>query len=1029
MMLDTLTMAIDKIIIKGAREHNLKNIDLEIPKNKLIVLTGISGSGKSSLAFDTLYAEGQRRYVESLSSYARQFLGVMDKPDVDLIEGLSPAISIDQKGVSHNPRSTVGTTTEIYDYLRLLFARVGHPHCPICGREVSKMSVEQIVENVSSIMGHGSSNRGTRIMILAPVIKDRKGEYSQLFEDFRKKGFSKGRVDGQVRDLTDDLILIKTNKHTIDLVVDRLVLDRSVIPSERSSRGNLDLVKIATSPRSVDMNVAPRNDIMSRLSQSIETALKMGEGSVIASEVLDTSLEFPANPKKMEDHLFSERFACPVDNIALSEIEPRLLSFNSPHGACPTCSGLGSLLEIDETAILNPILSIEEGGILPLSKLATSETWYGHLIESVGKEYGFSMSTRLGQLTADARKILLHGADKEEFRVEGRNRQGRWTHFYSEFKGLVEYLKERYQTSESDFVKAEIEKYMFKEICPKCKGARLKDEALSITIMGSNIAEVTSQSISQTLDWILHLRGEAKVSSGSHLGGGLSERENQIATPIVKEIKSRTQFLIDVGLDYLTLDRAAMTLAGGESQRIRLASQIGSGLSGVLYVLDEPSIGLHQRDNSRLIETLKKLRDLGNTVIVNEHDAETMEASDLMIEIGPGAGEHGGKIVAIGSPGQIKKNPQSLTGQYLSGKKKVNISSVVPANAGIQLINSRSKLDPRLRGDDSTLRLLGASEHNLKNINVSFPLGKFVAITGVSGSGKSTLIHDILYKILAQKIYRSREKPGQFKDLQGLEYVDKVVLVDQSPIGRTPRSNPATYTGAFTFIRELFANSPEAKIRGYGPGRFSFNVKGGRCEVCEGEGQLKIEMQFLPDVYVTCESCSGARYNREALEILFKDKNISQVLDMTVEESLKFFENIPNIKNKLQVLNDVGLGYIRLGQPAPTLSGGEAQRIKLSSELSKRQTGQTVFILDEPTTGLHFADIERLLNILRKLVNYGNTVIIIEHNLDVIKNTDWVIDLGPEGGDKGGKVIAEGTPKDIAKIKSSFTGQYLAKII
>ncbi len=961
-------MAIDKITIKGAREHNLKNIDLEIPKGKLVVFTGISGSGKSSLAFDTLYAEGQRRYVESLSAYARQFLGVMDKPDVDLIEGLSPAISIDQKGVSHNPRSTVGTTTEIYDYLRLLFARVGHPHCPICGREISKMSVQQVVEQV--VKGNPSTSSGSksrRIMILAPVVKDRKGEYSSLFEDLRKKGFSKVRVDGQVRDLTDDFVLIKTNKHTIDAVVDRLVLESS--------------------------------GVNSRLSQSIETALKLGEGSVIVSEVKDASLEFPTNPKKMEDHLYSERFACPVDNIALSEVEPRLFSFNSPHGACPTCNGLGSLLEIDPEMVLNPILSIAEGGILPWQKLATHETWFSRLIEAVGKEYNFDLTTRLGQLTEKARKILLHGAAVDEFKVEGKNRQGKWTHFYSKFQGLVPYLKERYQESESDFVKAEIEKYMYKELCPKCKGARLKDEALSVTIDGLNIAEVVTQSIREALEWIKLLK--------------LSSRETQIATLIIKEIQQRVQFLVDVGLDYLTLDRAAMTLAGGESQRIRLASQIGSGLSGVLYVLDEPSIGLHQRDNSRLIETLKKLRDLGNTVIVNEHDAETMEAADLMVEIGPGAGEHGGRIVAIGTPDEIKKNPNSLTGQYLSGKKQVKV-------------NGELKRDYVNVGK---IKLIGASEHNLKNITVDFPLGQFIAITGVSGSGKSTLIHDILYKALAQKVYKSKERPGAFKDLQGAEYVDKVVLVDQSPIGRTPRSNSATYTGAFTYIRELFAQSPEAKIRGYGPGRFSFNVKGGRCEVCEGEGQLKIEMQFLPDVYVMCESCNGKRYNREALEILFKDKNISEVLDMTVEEALKFFENIPNIKNKIQVLNDVGLGYIRLGQPAPTLSGGEAQRIKLSSELSKRQTGRTVYILDEPTTGLHFADIERLLTILRKLVNFGNTVMIIEHNLDVIKNTDWVIDLGPEGGNQGGKIIAEGTPKDIAKIKSSYTGQYLAKII
>ncbi len=977
-------MAIDKIIIKGAREHNLKNIDLEIPKNKLVVFTGISGSGKSSLAFDTLYAEGQRRYVESLSAYARQFLGVMDKPDVDLIEGLSPAISIDQKGVSHNPRSTVGTTTEIYDYLRLLFARVGHPHCPVCGREISKMSVQQIVEQILSDKEKVKSKKGNRIMILAPVVKDRKGEYSSLFEDLRKKGFSKVRIDGQVRDLTEDLVLIKTNKHTIDVIVDRLVLDKKNIHEQTFS---------------------------SRLSQSIEAALKLGEGSVIVSEVKDASLEFPQNPKKMEDHLYSERFACPLDNIALSEVEPRLFSFNSPHGACSTCHGLGSLLEIDPEVVLNPILSIVEGGILPWQKLATHESWFSRLIEAVGKEYDFDLTTRLGQLTAKSREVLLKGAGEDEFKVEGRNRQGRWTHFYSKFQGLVPYLKERYQESESDFVKTEIEKYMYKEICPKCKGARLKNEALSITVDGLNIAEVVTQSIKEALDWATQLK--------------LSDRETQIATPILKEIKQRVQFLVDVGLDYLTLDRAAMTLAGGESQRIRLASQIGSGLSGVLYVLDEPSIGLHQRDNSRLIETLKKLRDLGNTVVVNEHDSETMEAADLMVEIGPGAGEHGGRIVAIGTPDEIKKNPNSLTGQYLSGKKQVTVLSHPVLDTGS--IN----IDPNRRMTDgkNVIKLVGASEHNLKNITVEFPLGQFIAITGVSGSGKSTLIHDILYKALAQKVYKSKERPGAYKDLQGTEYIDKVVLVDQSPIGRTPRSNPATYTGAFTYIRELFATSPEAKIRGYGPGRFSFNVKGGRCEVCEGEGQLKIEMQFLPDVYVMCESCNGKRYNREALEIHFKDKNISDVLDMTVEEALKFFENIPNVKNKFQVLNDVGLSYIRLGQPAPTLSGGEAQRIKLSSELSKRQTGKTVYILDEPTTGLHFADIERLLTILRRLVNFGNTVIIIEHNLDVIKNTDWVIDLGPEGGLGGGKIIAQGTPKDISKVKSSYTGQYLAKII
>jgi excinuclease ABC subunit A len=967
-------MANDVIKITGARENNLKNIDLEIPKNQLVVFTGISGSGKSSLAFDTLYAEGQRRYVESLSAYARQFLGVMDKPDVDNIEGLSPAISIDQKSASHNPRSTVGTTTEVYDYLRLLFARVGHPHCPICGREISRMSVEQIVGQVTGDRLQGTGKKGRRIMVLAPVVKDRKGEYSTLFEDFRKKGFSKVRVDGHTRDLTEDFVLIKTNKHTIDVVVDRLVLDNKSIKDPA---------------------------ILTRLSQSIETALKMGEGSVIISDVLDAALEFPANPKKMEDHLYSERFACPVDNVSLPEIEPRTFSFNSPHGACPKCTGLGNLLKIDPDMVLNPILSIAEGGILPYQKLATHETWFTRLVEAVGKEYGFDLNTRLGQLKPEARQVLLFGGENKIFRVEGKNRLGRWTHFDSNFEGIVPYLEKRYKESESDFVKSEVEKYMVSEVCPECHGARLKNEALGITIDGLSISEVTIQSIREALTWFKEINKK------------FNDREQQIAKSILKEIISRLQFLVDVGLDYLTLDRASMTLAGGEAQRIRLASQIGSGLSGVLYVLDEPSIGLHQRDNTRLIETLKRLRDLGNTVIVNEHDAETMENADLMVEIGPGAGEHGGKIVAMGTPDEIKKNPESLTGKYLSGKKSVGVDEKLKrpyVNVG-------------------HLKIIGASEHNLKNINVDFPLGQFISITGVSGSGKSTLIHDILFRALSQKIYRSREKAGQYRELQGLEYVDKVVLADQSPIGRTPRSNPATYTGAFTFIRELFAASPEAKIRGYGPGRFSFNVKGGRCEVCEGEGQIKIEMQFLPDVYVTCEACGGKRYNREALEIHFKEKNISEVLDMTVEEALKYFENIPSIKNKLEVLNDVGLGYIRLGQPAPTLSGGEAQRIKLSSELSKRQTGKTMYILDEPTTGLHFADIERLLVILRRLVNFGNTVIIIEHNLDVIKNTDWVIDLGPEGGDGGGTIVAEGTPSQIAKMKGSHTGQYLAKII
>lgn len=967
-------MSNDSIVIKGARQHNLKNIDLTIPKNKLVVFTGISGSGKSSLAFDTLYAEGQRRYVESLSAYARQFLGVMDKPDVDYIEGLSPAISIDQKSSSHNPRSTVGTTTEIYDYLRLLFARVGHPHCPVCGREISSMSVEQIADAVISKIKE-SSKKQFRFFVMAPVVKDRKGEFTSLFEEFRKKGFSRIRIDGHLRDLSEDFILLKNNKHTIDVVVDRLVLNNKSVQEQSN---------------------------YSRLTQSIETAAKMGEGSVIISEVQDASLDFPQNPKKLDDHLYSERFSCPVDNIALAEIEPRVFSFNSPHGACPACTGLGSLLEIAPESILNPILSIAEGGILPWSKLATNETWFTRLVEAVGKQYGFNISTRLGELSDRARKVLLYGAGEKEFEVEGKNRQGRWVSFCSTFKGLVDYLKERYKETESEWVKSEIEKYMVREICPVCSGSRLKPESLSVTVDNLNIAEMTTLSIRESLDF-------AKKLSEP---GVLNDREQTIGKSILKEIQSRLQFLVDVGLDYLTLDRASMTLAGGESQRIRLASQIGSGLSGVLYVLDEPSIGLHQRDNSRLITTLKKLRDLGNTVIVNEHDGETMLQSDYMFEIGPGAGEHGGKIVAFGSPQEIIDNPESLTGKYLSGKKKIEV------------------LPEKKRGENlGELEIVRASEHNLKNVSVKFPLGLLISITGVSGSGKSTLVHDVLFKALAQRLYRAKEKPGRHEEILGIENIDKIILVDQSPIGRTPRSNTATYTGAFTFIRELFASSPEAKIRGYGPGRFSFNVKGGRCEVCEGEGQIKIEMQFLPDVFVTCEGCNGKRYNREALEIHFKDKDISQVLDLTVEEALEFFKNIPQVKNKFSVLSEVGLGYIRLGQPATTLSGGEAQRIKLSSELSKRQTGKTVYILDEPTTGLHFADIERLLKILRRLVDLGNTVIIIEHNLDVIKNADWVIDLGPEGGVGGGTLVAQGSPKQIAENPKSYTGQYLAKIL
>ncbi len=968
----------NKIIIRGARENNLKNINIDIPKDSLVVLTGLSGSGKSSLAFDTLYAEGQRRYVESLSSYARQFLGIMDKPDVDQIEGLSPAISIDQKSASHNPRSTVGTTTEIYDYLRLLFARAGHPHCPICGREISRMSVDQIVERIfQDEKTQSSGAKGRRIMVLSPVIKDRKGEYSSLFEDLRKKGFSRVRIDGQIRDLTEDLFLIKTNKHTIDVVVDRLIIDKK-------SKDDPSMV--------------------SRLHQSVEAAAKSGDGFVVITDVLDASLDFPTNPKQMEDHLYSEKFACPVDNVSLPDIEPRSFSFNSPHGACLNCTGLGTLLKIDPEMVFNPILSIAEGGILPMSNLGESDTWFSRLVEAVGRRYKFDLKTRLGQIEGEARQVLLYGSADEEFKVEGKNREGRWTNFNSPFEGILKHLERRYQETESDYVKREIEKYMVEELCSVCQGARLKPEALSVTVDDLNISEVTAMSIRAASEWVKRLAFPL-----------LSKREMTIAEPIVKEISSRLQFLVDVGLDYLTLNRASMTLAGGEAQRIRLASQIGSGLSGVLYVLDEPSIGLHQRDNTRLIGTLQRLRDLGNTVVVVEHDQETMEAADYLIDIGPGAGEHGGHIVAEGTPDQVKKNPDSLTGKYLSGKKTVDVPAV--------------KTLKQVQGDNPVLKIIGAAEHNLKGIDVEFPLGKFIAVTGVSGSGKSTLIHDILYKSMGAKFYHMKERAGKHTKIEGVENVDKIVLVDQSPIGRTPRSNPSTYTGMFTFIRELFANSPEAKVRGYGPGRFSFNVKGGRCEVCEGEGQIKIEMQFLPDVYVNCEACEGKRYNREALEIHFKDKNIADVLNMTVEEGLIFFSNIPQIRNKLEILNEVGLGYIRLGQPAPTVSGGEAQRIKLATELSKRPTGHTLYILDEPTTGLHFADIEKLLIILRKLVGQGNTVIIIEHNLDVIKNTDWLIDLGPEGGDGGGTIVATGTPLQVSKHPTSITGKYLAKVI
>ncbi len=942
----------DIISIRGAREHNLKNVDLDLPKNKLIVFTGLSGSGKSSLAFDTIYAEGQRRYVESLSSYARQFLGIMDKPDVDQISGLSPAISIDQKSASHNPRSTVGTVTEIYDYLRLLYARIGHPHCPICGREIARLSVQQIVDQiVTKCETELKSKKTYRFLLLAPAIRDRKGEFTDLFGSLRQKGYTQVRVDGRIIGLDEDIALLKNNKHTIDVVIDRLVLDPKFLKDQIAA-------------------------FRTRLFDGVEAAVKLSEGLCILSVINDKSFDLPAKPKDLEDFLFSERFACPVDNVSLPEIEPRMFSFNSPHGACPTCVGLGSLLKIDEVRILNPNLTISEGGILPYANSFTYDSWFAQKIS-----HHLPIRIPLSDYSARQKKELLYGVD--------------------DFEGIIPNLERRYRQTESDYVRNEIEKYMRRETCPDCNGLRLKPEALNVTITGQSIIALAQKSITDISSYL------DKLSKA----GDLNAREKTISTPILKEISNRLAFLVSVGLDYLTLDRTANTLAGGEAQRIRLASQIGSGLSGVLYVLDEPSIGLHQRDNSRLIETLKRLRDLGNTVVVVEHDREMMQNSDWLVDFGPGAGEHGGRVVSAGTYDQVCADPNSLTGKYLSGKKIIEID--IP-----------SKTPSRL--ESKFLTVNKASEHNLKNIDVSFPLGKLVVIAGVSGSGKSTLLIDILYQALAGHLNPDhKEKPGSFEKLTGLEEINRVILVDQSPIGRTPRSNPATYTGLFTYIRDIFAMTPESKVRGYLPGRFSFNVKGGRCENCQGEGQIKIEMQFLSDVYVKCEVCGGTRYNSETLEVHYKGKNIAEVLNQTVEEALDFFKTIPPALDKLQTLKDVGLDYIRLGQPAPSLSGGEAQRVKLATELSKRATGKTLYILDEPTTGLHFADLEKLLNVLRRLVNTGNSVIVIEHNLDVIKNADWIIELGPEGGDKGGYLVAAGTPSDLAKLPASPTGKFL----
>lgn len=968
------------IKIRGARQHNLKNVNLDIPKNKLVVLTGVSGSGKSSLAFDTIYAEGQRRYVESLSSYARQFLGIMEKPDVDSIEGLSPAISIDQKTTSHNPRSTVGTVTEVYDYLRLLFAKVGHPHCPVCGREIAHQNLDQIVDqSFKLIEDTAKKNKKAWFLVLSPMVQERKGEFSQLFENLKAKGYRQVRIDGYVHDLSEDLVLIKTNRHTIDAIIDRLALTADNFKSDSS-----------------------RNELRNRLADSTQQALNLSEGLVVMGQVLDKEFTMPSSPKEFIDHLFSERFACPVDNISLPEIEPRTFSFNSPQGACPTCTGLGKILKVDPDLLFSPELTIMEGGILPFQNMFEHETWYGRLVKQVCQECQIDTSKPINQLTDEQKEIILGGTGSKEYRVYGKNRFGDETSIREKFTGVVAELERRFSESESNWVKEEIKKYMRERLCLDCNGLRLKKEALSITIDGLSIAEVASYSIAKTVDWI------------DAINSIMNDREKEIGRLIIKEILSRLRFLVDVGLEYLTLGRAAESLSGGEAQRIRLASQIGSGLTGVLYVLDEPTIGLHPRDDQKLIDTLKKLRDLGNSVVVVEHDAAMMKESDYIVDFGPGAGRLGGKVIARGTPSDIENNPKSITGQYLSGKKR------------IELVHKSSKPVTQQPIQENTIKIFGANQFNLKNLDVSFPLGKLVSITGVSGSGKSTLLVETLYPALQKELnFNYRGEATGYKKIEGLENIDKVILIDQSPIGRTPRSNPSTYTGMFDPIRDVFCATRDAKTAGFKKGRFSFNVRGGRCEACEGQGQIKIEMQFMSDIWVTCEVCHGKRYNAQTLEILYRGKNIAEVLDMTITEALEFFHAHPQIEQKLETLELVGLGYMQLGQSATTLSGGEAQRVKLATELSRRGTGKTVYILDEPTTGLHFADVDKLLRVLKLLVQKGNSVFVIEHNLDVIKNSDYIIDMGPEGGDGGGRIVAKGTVMDILKNKASYTGEYL----
>lgn len=938
----------DKIIVKGARVHNLKNVSLEIPRDKLIVFTGLSGSGKSSLAFDTLYAEGQRRYVESLSSYARQFLGQMNKPDVDYIEGLSPAISIDQKTTSKNPRSTVGTITEIYDYLRLLYARIGIPHCPKCGKVISQQSVDQIVDQIMDLGDR------TKIQVLAPIIRGKKGTHEKVLDNIKKNGYVRARVDGEIYELSEEEIkLEKTKKHNIEAVVDRLVI---------------------------------KEGIEGRLSDSLEAALKLGEGLVIINIIND------------RDILFSENFACPECGINIQEFEPRMFSFNAPFGKCEKCDGLGTLMEIDpDLFIPNKNLSVMEGAIATWGEGRLKEdSWTYAILKALSEEYDLDLKRPIKELSKEQLDLLLYGTNGHKLIVTYTKDgvKGKYSYAYD---GEINALARRYRETNSDVIKGEIEQYMSNKHCPKCKGARLNKEVLAVTVGDKNIYEFTQMPIREELDFINSLN--------------FTEKERIISDQIVKEIKSRLKFLVDVGLDYLNLSRSSGTLSGGEAQRIRLATQIGSALMGVLYILDEPSIGLHQRDNDKLIQTLKNLRDVGNTVIVVEHDEDTMREADFIVDIGPRAGEHGGQIIAAGTVDEIKECKESITGQYLTGEKEVKVPEV------------------RREGNGEFVTVVGAKENNLKNLTVKFPLGVLTMVTGVSGSGKSTLVNEILYKGLNKIINKSKNPTGAYKEITGYEKIDKIIDIDQSPIGRTPRSNPATYTGTFDIIRELFSQTPEAKMRGYKPGRFSFNVKGGRCEACSGDGIIKIEMQFLSDVYVPCEVCKGKRYNRETLEVKYKGKNIDDILNMTVEEALEFFENIPRIKNKIQTLKDVGLGYIRLGQPSTQLSGGEAQRIKLAFELSKRSTGKTLYILDEPTTGLHVDDVNRLVEILQRLVDAGNTVVVIEHNLDMIKCADYIIDLGPEGGDKGGTLVAQGTPEEIVKKEQSYTGKYLKKLL